>query len=97
MEENKVMEEVQQERTYTQAEMEALANQYRIQYEQLQRNANEEIAKRDLSNFYQTLSILFEVVRNREAYSKEFIEKAVAAIEKSVSTVFEEETKKSDE
>ena len=92
-----IVEERPQERVYTQAEVEAIANQYKIQFEQLQRSANEEIAKRDLANFYQTLSILFEVVRNREAYSKEFIEKAVAAIEKSVSTVFEEEVKKTDE
>lgn len=81
------------ERTYTQSEVSAIVGQYQAQLDQLKRSANEEIAKRDLSNFYQTLSILFEVVRNRDAYSSEFINKCVGAIENGVSSIFEEDNK----
>ena len=80
----------QEEKMYPESEVRAILDQYRIKYENMLKSAQEEIDKRDLGNFYQTLSVLFEVIRNRDAYSSEFIQKAVSAVEKSVNSIFEE-------
>ena len=80
-----------EERTYTQEELDAIVSQYKIKLSQLQRQAQEEINKRDLTNFYQTLSILFEIVRNKDSYSPEFSKFAVDYIEKGIKGLFETE------
>ena len=87
---NVVEQTNQEERMYTASEVSAIVDQYKIKLDQLKRSATEEIEKRELSNFYQTLSVLFEIVRNRDAYSAEFIKKAVAAIEKGVNSIFDD-------
>lgn len=88
MEENKnlngaVAQDVE-ERTFTQSQVEAILSQYNIKIDSLQK----ELQRRDLSNFYQTLSVLFEIVRNREAYTTDFVKKCVDTIEGSVEQVF---------
>lgn len=101
MEENlKINEELNhapEERTYTQDELDAIVNQYKIQLNQMRRQAQEEISKRDLGNFYQTLSILFEIVRNRDAYTPEFSKMVVETVEKSVRNLFEDDKDKENE
>ena len=90
MEENKEMQGMQgnpgkpEERTFTQSEVEAVLNQYRIKFEELQK----ELQRRDLSNFYQTLSVLFEIVRCKDAYSEDFVKRCVSTIEGSIENVF---------
>lgn len=73
-----------EERTFTQSQVEAILSQYNIKIDSLQK----ELQRRDLSNFYQTLSVLFEIVRNREAYTADFVKKCVDTIESSVEQVF---------
>lgn len=92
MEENLKGKQVEEalERVYSQSEVDAIVSQYKLQLGQLKRNAQEEINRRDLTNFYQTLSVLFEIVRNRDAYSSDFVKKAVDAIENGVNTIFDE-------
>jgi len=77
-------QKTREERTYTQSQVEAILSQYNIKIDSLQK----ELQRRDLSNFYQTLSVLFEIVRNREAYDKEFVKKCVDTIQGSVEQVF---------
>ena len=92
MEENLKGKQVEEalERMYSQSEVDAIVSQYKLQLGQLKRNAQEEINRRDLTNFYQTLSVLFEIVRNRDAYSSDFVKKTVDAIENGVNTIFDE-------
>lgn len=88
MEENKnlngAVAQDAEERTFTQSQVEAILSQYNIKIDSLQK----ELQRRDLSNFYQTLSVLFEIVRNREAYTADFVKKCVDTIEGSVEQVF---------
>lgn len=78
-------ENVANERVYTQDEVANIISRYNGALEQLKATAQNEINKRDLSNFYQTLSVLFEVVKERDAYSKEFVSKVISLIENSIS------------
>ena len=82
-----------QERVYTQTEVSGIINQYKIAIEQLKNAAQEEINKRDLSNFYQTLGVLFEVVKERQAYSAPFVEKVISIIEGNISSSISEHKK----
>lgn len=99
MEEDKklVGNEQPEERTFTQSEVNAIINQYKIKFDSIVKQASEELEKRDLSNFYQILSVLFEVVKNRDAYTDDFVKKCVDHIELGVSKLFEQPEKKEDE
>jgi hypothetical protein len=77
------------ERTFTQSQVEAIISQYKIKLDSLQN----ELQRRDLGNFYQTLSVLFEVIRNRDAYTSDFIKKCVETVEDSVAQIFNTEDK----
>lgn len=100
MEEEKKIEQpanTEQERVYTQTEVNGIINQYNIAIEQLKKAAQDEINKRDLSNFYQTLSILFEVVKNKDAYSRDFSDKVVSLIENNILAIISEDKDKNNE
>lgn len=83
MEENKNQQV--QERTYTQQEVEQIINQLQIKFNTLKKNAEEEIQKRDLSNFYQSLSFLMEITKNANIYSADFMKRVVEHIEKAIT------------
>ena len=85
---NGALAQSNEERTFTQSEVEGIVRQYNIKINSLQK----ELQSRDLNNFYQTLSILFEIVRCKDAYSAEFVEKCTKAIEGSINSLFDTET-----
>ena len=90
MEENKsVPVSGQEERTYTASEVNAIVSQYKIQFEQLKKSAAAEIEKRDLGNFYQMLSVIFEIVRNKDAYPGDFVNKCIGVVTSSVSSMLD--------
>lgn len=74
----------QEERTYTQSQVDAILGQARIQLDSMKK----ELQRRDLTNFYQTLSVLFEIIRNREAYAEDFVKKCVDTVQGSLENLF---------
>ena len=80
---------VKEEKKYTESEFNAACGQL---YQKLMK----EIQMRDMTNMFKRLDYLFEVLKNRDCFSEDFVQECIEEIETALTPVEQEDSEETD-